>query len=230
MNRTLFAIKKPVIIKIFDFDFLLVLFQFSLEISPGVFYEESDNVIVEILGIPLKNTARIKGVSFEAVVLRIIDERFRHLCELLIQDISLIGFRPQRRAAFGRTVDGEMNPGVLEPGAEDVVLNVVQGYDISVDTSYILFPWALEQAAEVLDRLKAGVGAQDQFDGPGIVGVDEKGKLLVSGKRFCVRLLQNPEILIELGLFPLESLIVHHSVLDVFLQKLAVHAVINPFS
>jgi hypothetical protein len=217
-GKVLFAIESPVIIKIFDFDFLLVLFQVSLEMPLGEFYKESDNVIVEILGVPLKNTAHIKGVSFEAVVLRIIDEDFCHLCELLIQDISLKGFRPQRRATFGRTVDGEMNTGVLETGPEDIVFNVVQGNDISVDTSNILFPWALEQAAEVLDRPKAGVGAQDQFDCPGIVGVDVKGKRLVGRKLLCVGLLQDFEILIQFVLLTLETLIVNLSVLYIFLK------------
>jgi hypothetical protein len=164
--NNLFAVKRPVIIKIFDLDFLCILCQSLPEFSLGKFHEKSNDVLVEIFGVPLENTARIKGVPFQAIACRIIDEGFSHLRQLLIQYISLIRLRPERRAALGRTVDRKMNPGILETRAEDVVFDIIQGYDIPIDTSDFLFPWAFEQASQIFNGFDSRIGAQDQLDSP----------------------------------------------------------------
>lgn len=120
-----------------------------------------------------------------------------------------------------------MNPRVLEPRPEDIVLDAVQSNNISIDAGNFLFPRALEQAAEVLDGFDVGIGAQDQLDGPGIVCVDVKGELFFGGERLRVDLLQDLEVPIQLGLLILETLIVHQAVTDIFLKQFSIETIVH---
>ena len=50
----------------------------------------------------------------------------------------------------------------------------------------LLLPGIGNPTSQVLDGLHPGITGQDQFDCPGVIGVNIKGKLLIAGKGFCI--------------------------------------------
>jgi hypothetical protein len=60
--------------------------------------------------------------------------------QLIIQEASRKRLALKGRAALGCTVDGKMDPGILEPFSQDIVFNLVQGQQSAVDAGDGFFP------------------------------------------------------------------------------------------
>lgn len=92
----------------------------------GVAVEESGEV-AEIRSIPIEYPAQGSGVGREAVGRGIVDKKPGSGIEPGIEVSTLKSAVGQGGAGFGSTVQGEMDPGIPEPGAEDIIFDLVQG-------------------------------------------------------------------------------------------------------
>ena len=119
-----------------------------------------------------------------------------------------------------------MDTGVFEAGPQNVMLNIIQSEDVSINITDFLFPWTPKGAPQILDGFDARVTTQDQFDGPGIIGIDIKGELLIAGQPVRIHLLEDLEILIQLGSFIFEALIIHYTVFNMIPQKFTKQTVV----
>ena len=59
------------------------------------------------------------------------------------------------------------------------MLNIIKCENIAVYAANLLFPRAFQEGSQILDGFNVRVAAQNQFDGPGIIGIGIKGKLFV---------------------------------------------------
>ena len=118
-----------------------------------------------------------------------------------------------------------MDTGVLKAGPQNVMLNIIQSEDLSINMADFLFPWASEGAPQFFDGFDARVTTQDQFDGPGIIGVDIKGELLIAGQPVRIYLLESFEISIQFRFLILEPLIIHSTIFHMILQEFPIQTV-----
>jgi hypothetical protein len=127
------------------------------------------------------------------------------LVQLLVQTVSGKRFALKRGAAFGCTVDGKMDPRILEPFSQDIVFNLIQGQQAAVDAGDLFLPGGFKKAPQFLDGLYFRVAGQNQFDGPCIVGVGIKSELPVCREGFRVDGGEHIQVLIEKGFVILDA-------------------------
>lgn len=120
---------------------------------------------------PVEYLAGPQGITLQAVEPGGVDERRCRLVQLIVQPDSRKRFALKRRAALGRTVDGKMDPRVLELFSQNVVFNLVKSQQLTVDAGDFFLPGGCEETPQVLDGAKARVAGQDQLDGPYVVCV-----------------------------------------------------------
>ena len=94
-----------------------------------------------------------------------------------------------------------MNPGIFITGPKYFVLNMVEGYYLLVNAHDFLFPGAFDQAAQIFDGRDARIAAQNQFYGPGVIGICVEGKLFVARKSCRIHIFKNFEIPVQLRFF-----------------------------
>ena len=82
---------------------------------------------------------------------------------------------------------------------------MIQGDDIAINMTNLLLPRIGNPTSQVLDGLHPGITGQDQFDCPGVIGVNIEGELLIAGKAFCVSILKALEISVQAAstIFPI---------------------------
>ncbi len=64
--------------------------------------------------------------------------------------------------------------------AQQFVFDIVQVAGRAEELKEVPLPGRAEQAAQVLDGIDGGIGVPYQFQGQGVIGIDQKGDLAVS--------------------------------------------------
>jgi hypothetical protein len=101
----------------------------------------------EIRGIPLQATDQYQPFGVAAGLLesycpRVVEKLLLGPCQLRVHRCAEVGFERQIRAADAGTAHGEMNPVVVEQGAQDAVLDVVQGQALAGYADHFIVPGA----------------------------------------------------------------------------------------
>ena len=107
---------------------------------PGMLPDESQGIAGKIISKPFENPAHKQGVVFKKCVGGIVDKFFCPVFQLDFQGAAFIGHIEKGRAASGSAVDGKMHPGILEPGPENIVLNMVQVHEEPVEGDKFFAP------------------------------------------------------------------------------------------
>jgi len=76
-----------------------------------------------------------------------------------------------------------MNARIVESTwrTDQAMLDIIKGHFLAEERDEFLLPGRLENAAQILDRFEVRILAQHQFDGPGVIAIDQEGQPLRFG-------------------------------------------------
>lgn len=155
---------------------------------------------------------------------RIVNEGSHGQFQLEVQVFRGISPVGQRRAGYRSTINGGMDPRVVEILPENAVLNLVQVIFPALDLNELNVPYGIDEGNSAFDVFYTfhRVMVQDQSYREGIVSIDPINHLFgprpIGIVRVCRR--KDGEVAVELGAILLETVVIDPSISYVFLQKL----------
>jgi hypothetical protein len=143
------------------------------------------------------------GFEPEALV-RTREEPASREVELLVESIRRVRRRSQIRAGERRADDREVNAGLVELLAQDLVLDIVERIALSPDGPAPELP----APRNVANALKVRVPGENELDRVGVVRVDPEGDLAALRECRRVRAREREQVAIQVGLVRLKARVV----------------------